>query len=249
MRQAGKAKYPGKKILEPAHLGMRRKKRKRGRFFFVRRAENGIIFPKFRKSTHSEILTLRHMERHALEPFLPPAAELLMLGSFPPPRSKWCMDFYYPNPINDMWRIFGIAFFNDQNRFVLPGGKGFDADAIRAFLTEKGIAVGDTARAVVRTNGNASDKFLEVAERLDLAAVLPKIPRCRAVAVTGQKALETFAAISGAAAPKIGDASEFEFSGRKLLLFRMPSSSRAYPKPLAQKAAIYAEMFKKLNLL
>lgn len=39
------------------------------------------------------------IEKHPLEPFLPPKAKLLMLGSFPPQRKRWSMDFYYPNQI------------------------------------------------------------------------------------------------------------------------------------------------------
>ncbi|EPQ1350886.1 uracil-DNA glycosylase family protein, partial [Acinetobacter baumannii] len=50
------------------------------------------------------------IETHPLQPFLPENARLLMLGSFPPPRNKWKMDFYYPNFQNDMWRIFGLIF-------------------------------------------------------------------------------------------------------------------------------------------
>ena len=41
------------------------------------------------------------VERHPLRPFLPENARVLFLGSFPPPRGRWCMDFYYPNFIND----------------------------------------------------------------------------------------------------------------------------------------------------
>ena len=46
-------------------------------------------------------------ERHPLEPFLPENARLLMLGSFPPKRIRWSMEFFYPNLQNDMWRIVG----------------------------------------------------------------------------------------------------------------------------------------------
>ena len=45
------------------------------------------------------------LEQHPLEPFLPENAWLLMLGSFPPSKKRWSMDFFYPNFINDMWRI------------------------------------------------------------------------------------------------------------------------------------------------
>lgn len=51
-----------------------------------------------------------NVEQHPLKPFLPANARLLMLGSFPPQQKRWCMDFYYPNFINDMWRIVGQVF-------------------------------------------------------------------------------------------------------------------------------------------
>ena len=33
------------------------------------------------------------IEHHPLQPFLPDNARLLMLGSFPPTKERWCMDF------------------------------------------------------------------------------------------------------------------------------------------------------------
>ena len=48
-----------------------------------------------------------------------------MLGSFPPAEHRWTMHFYYPNYINDMWRIVGIIFFNDKEYFVDKEQKAF----------------------------------------------------------------------------------------------------------------------------
>ena len=67
-------------------------------------------------------------ERHPLEPFLPENARLLMLGSFPPKRVRWSMEFFYPNLQNDMWRIMGLLFFGDKagRTAVRPGAnRGF----------------------------------------------------------------------------------------------------------------------------
>ena len=52
--------------------------------------------------------SLLNIEEHPLEPFLPVNAKLLMLGSFPPQKKRWSMEFFYPNLQNDMWRIFGL---------------------------------------------------------------------------------------------------------------------------------------------
>ena len=101
-------------------------------------------------------------EKHPLEPFLPEGARILMLGSFPPKHERWSMEFFYPNWINDMWRIFGHIFFDDRNHFVVPGCKRFDRDKCAAFAGDKGVAMFDTASEVRRLKDNASDKFLEI---------------------------------------------------------------------------------------
>ena len=81
------------------------------------------------------------MERHPLRPFLPEGARILMLGSFPPPKKRWSMDFFYPNMQNDMWRIFGLIFFADREHFVDTLHKRFDQARLESFLCEKGIAL------------------------------------------------------------------------------------------------------------
>ena len=105
------------------------------------------------------------IEVHPLQPFLPQQARLLMLGSFPPPRARWCMDFFYPNRTNMMWEIFGLVFFNDASRLVDAEHKTFRQKEIVRLLNERGIAIFDTATAVRRLQGNASDKYLEVVEK------------------------------------------------------------------------------------
>ena len=84
-------------------------------------------------------------EVHPLEPFLPANARLLMLGSFPPARSRWSMEFYYPNLQNDMWRIVGLVFYGDKEHFLTPDRRHFDPGRIETFCRERGIALSDTA--------------------------------------------------------------------------------------------------------
>ena len=162
------------------------------------------------------------IERHPFEPFLPEGAVVLFLGSFPPQPKRWSMEFYYPNWLNDFWRVCGIVFFKDRDHFVVPGEKRFDVERVKAFCTEKGMALFDTATAVRRLQDNASDKFLEVVEPTDINALLE---------------------------PKVGQSTEVSVDGRVLRFFRMPSTSRAYPLSLEKKAAAYAALFRTLNLV
>ena len=186
----------------------------------------------------------RPVEQHPLKPFLPEGCRLLMLGSFPPERRRWSMEFFYPNFNNDMWRIMGLIFYGDRDRFVVAGERRFDRTAVEAFCTERGIGLYDTACEVRRLAGNASDKFLEVVTPTDIGALLRTLPACSAVATTGEKAAETFAAAVGCDAPAVGAAVEFGFEGRAMRFYRMPSSSRAYPLSVERKAAVYEGMLR-----
>lgn len=189
------------------------------------------------------------IEKHPLEPFLPAKAKLLMLGSFPPQKKRWSMDFYYPNLNNDMWRIFGILFFDDKDYFLNETRKAFCRERIIDFLNEKGIALFDTASSIRRLQDNASDKFLEVVEATDVTALLRQFPECKAIVTTGQKATDTLRQQFNVEEPKVGDYSEFIFEGRAMRLYRMPSSSRAYPLALDKKATAYRIMYQDLQIL
>ncbi len=186
------------------------------------------------------------VERHPLKPFLPNGCKLLMLGSFPPSQKRWCMNFFYPNFTNDMWRIFGLAFFEDKQHFVDEANKTFKLDELKAFLTAKGVGIYDTATAVNRTTGTAADKDLEVIEPTNLDELLLQVPDCKNVVVTGQLAADVLRAhFNIAEQPKVGAYVPFSFQpdGREMRLYRMPSSSRAYPLKVEKKTEWYKAMF------
>ena len=210
------------------------------------------------------------VEYHPLRPFLPENAKVLFLGSFPPQRKRWCMDFYYPNFINDHWRIEGQIFFGDKNHFVDLEAKRFKIDEIVAFCQERGLAFFDTSTAIRRLQDNASDKFLEVVEPTNIPALLRQLPHLRAIVTTGEKATETICASLGIPTiPKVntyvttplalrvplalsltsrvwrcnGEGVRGEAGGEALLLYRLPSSSRAYPLSFDKKVEAYRQMF------
>ena len=183
-------------------------------------------------------------EKHPFEPFLPAGARMLFLGSFPPPEHRWNMPFYYPNWINDFWRIMGLIHFGDKDHFCDTSQKRFDEDAIRTFCTRQGLAFYDTACEVRRLKDNASDAFLEVVTPTDLKELLYKIPDCRALVTTGEKASELAAKLLGCDVPSIGESLDVRISPSQTILFwRMPSTSRAYPLPLEKKADYYRRLF------
>lgn len=185
------------------------------------------------------------IETHPFEPFLPANARLLMLGTFPPARKRWCMEWYYPNFTNDMWRIMGLCFFGDKEHFVDEANKTYRLAELKDFLGEKGIAIFDTCLRIRRTTGTASDKDLEVVEPADLDGMLRSLPQCRGVLAAGQLATSIFTEHYGIDAKdmKMGDHKDFLFEGRTISLYREPSSSRAFPMKIEKKAEYYKKMF------
>jgi G:T/U-mismatch repair DNA glycosylase len=185
------------------------------------------------------------------------------------------MDFYYPNFINDHWRIEGQIFYGDKNHFVDLEAKRFKIDEIVAFCEEKGLAFFDTSTAIRRLQDNASDKFLEVVEPTDIPALLKRLPHLRAIVTTGEKATETICRTMGMAeTPKVNSYVEITntdgtdetdifantdgteetdsfantnstnlTNGGGLLLYRLPSSSRAYPLSFDKKVEAYRRFF------
>ena len=192
------------------------------------------------------------MEEHEIElrpfpPFLPPHATVLMMGSFPPAAEKRAMEFHYPNFQNDMWRVYGLVFFGDAMHFQYGEEKAFDAEKIKAFLTERGIGSCPGVRRAIRGHGNASDAYLKVVETVELPEILEKIPQCRRICTTGGKATEILFALLEtevkAKDVRTGATVSARCGERDLLVTRLPSTSRAYPMKLEKKAEAYRKFF------
>lgn len=172
-----------------------------------------------------------------------------MLGSFPPPKNRWAMNFFYPNLNNDMWRILGLIFYQDKQYFCTEDRRSFKKEEIEQFLLKRGIALFDTASAIKRLKNNASDQFLEVIEPTDVKGLLQEIPQCNILVTTGKKATETLQVQFEIEEPKIGGFVSFPYDEREMRLYRMPSSSRAYPLSIDKKAQAYQKMFNEIGLL
>ncbi len=183
------------------------------------------------------------IERHPWPPYIPEGAKYLFLGTFPPKAERWSMPFFYPNKINDFWRVMGTIFMNDRDALWDNGAKRFDLEAIKSFLDRERIALWDTAMAVRRLKDNASDKFLEIVEPIDLNALLDAHPGISTVVTTGEKATGVVAGQAGIEVPAIGVPVECCIGAHDVTLWRMPSTSRAYPLALEKKAEAYRKVF------
>jgi G:T/U-mismatch repair DNA glycosylase len=204
------------------------------------------------------------VETHPFEPVLPPNATIMMMGTFPPTTDKWAMSFHYPNFYNDMWRIYGRVFFDNADYFRVGEEKRFDPERIRDFMFERGIASCPTVEQAIRETGNASDKNLTVITPVDLDSILPQVPEVKALFTTGGKATEVLLGLldeppAKSKHPKTNQNIDYPYRWRSadnkktdindLTLYRLPSTSRAYPLSLDKKVAAYKAFFEKMGKL
>ncbi len=206
-----------------------------------------------------------NIETHPFGPVLPPDATVMMMGSFPPTADKWAMRFHYPNFHNDMWRIYGRVFFDNADYFRVGDEKRFDPECIRDFMFERGIASCPTVVQAIRETGNASDKFLTVVTPIALDKILTQVPKVETLFTTGGKATEVLLNMLDeppikSKYPKTNQSIDYPYqlpnidNSKKadindLTLYRLPSTSRAYPLALDKKVAAYKEFFKKVGKL
>lgn len=189
---------------------------------------------------------LPEIETHPWPPFIPPEPRILIMGTFPPQAKRWSMDFYYPNRTNDFWPMMAHIFYGNRNALNTSDNRAFNLDAIKELLNNYGIAIYDTGRVVRRLKGNASDKFLEIVEPVRLDELLEQMPSCRTVAATGEKAASVIAELTATEMLKMGG---HLVSQSGLNIWRMPSTSRAYPMKLEKKADYYRNIFVESGIL
>lgn len=201
-------------------------------------------------------MTLIRVENHPFAPVLPAHATALMMGTMPPTSDKWCMPFHYPNFSNDMWRIYGKVFFDDVDYFRIGNEKRFDHHKIKRFLYNRGIGECPTVTQAIRQKGNASDENLTIISTVNLKNILSLVPQVKWLFTTGGKASEVLIELinqettqSKLTVPKVNQSCDIEIYGRQLTIYRLPSSSRAYPQALEKKIASYQAFFYKAGLL
>jgi len=85
----------------------------------------------------------------------------------------------------------------------------------------------------------------------DIPALLQQLPHCLAIVTTGEKATDTIcASLQIAEMPKVDTfvpiPNTYNQDGKQLVLYRLPSSSRAYPLAFDKKVEAYRKMFEQM---
>ena len=150
-----------------------------------------------------------------------------------------------------------------ENSVRVGDEKRFDPERIRDFMFERGIASCPTVKQAIRETGNASDKNLTVVTPVDLDSILPQVPKVETLFTTGGKATEVLLGlldepIAKSKHPKTNQSMDYPYQWQNdeqttevnnLTLYRLPSTSRAYPLSLDKKVAAYKAFFERVGKL
>lgn len=162
--------------------------------------------------------------------------------------------YLYNGFMNDMWRIFGLIFFNDKEHFFNKETKTINKEGIKEMLTKYKIGIGETATEVIRTRDNASDKYLEIVTPVNLTRLFTKAPSCEVIVTTGEKAATVIATLTNSPIPKMGEhiscvATMDDGTMREFIHWRCPSTSRAFPMKLEEKKSYYIKMLESSGVI
>ncbi len=122
------------------------------------------------------------MERliHSIDPVFDANSRVLLLGTFPSPKSR-DMGFFYGHPQNRMWKVLAAVTGEDaEPRTVLER---------REFLLRNGIAMWDVLSSC--SIEGASDASIRDAQPNDLTRILDAAP-IETIYTTGAKATELY---------------------------------------------------------
>ena len=153
--------------------------------------------------------------KRAFAPVVDAHTRLLILGSLPGDASLKAGQ-YYGHPRNAFWRLIGGVIGTDL--VALPYPERLEA------LRAAGVGLWDVIASAERPG--SLDAAIRNAEAADLNRLVDGLPALRAIA------------FNGGTAARIGRRSLT--SRPELRLIDLPSSSPAYTRPLAEKAAAWA---------
>jgi G:T/U-mismatch repair DNA glycosylase len=119
-------------------------------------------------------------ETHPWNCFAPPGSSILFVGTFPPVKSRWSYDFFYPNKANFFWRIIAAIAQKELQFFT-----GEEAVMERkSLLSDLHIAITDMGQHIVRTNNSSLDENIAVVTYMPILDILKQHPDIRKIVFT-----------------------------------------------------------------
>jgi G:T/U-mismatch repair DNA glycosylase len=166
-----------------------------------------------------------------------PEMKVMILGNFPPHRKKWDYEFYYPNKINNFWKV--LAALAGKPLKEMKGGPAVEE---RKRIMEKlKVGVFNIAKSIKRKGVSARDTDIEIVEYNDLVSVLKKHKELRKIVLAGYSAPNSTArkfieyldlqgiSFERPTLIKMGSTFKIRFENREIECVILNSTSTAFP--------------------
>lgn len=187
-------------------------------------------------------------EVHEWEPFIPPNATKLILGTFPTAkRNRGAYPFFYPNPNNRFWStIFQVA-----GRNISDYREANPITVRKQILTQLNLGITDMGFRVLRQKRSSSDSHLFPLEYKNILLLLEQCSTIKKIIITsssgGNSALAWFdhyCSLNGIITKYVGGKKipfefEFTFQDRVLIVCVVSSCSQLSPYAGEELHAMY----------
>ena len=111
-------------------------------------------------------------EIHPWDWYIPPKAETVIIGTFPPTRRNWSFDFFYPNKNNYFWKLIARIANRPLQHF-----SGEEAVSERKeLLNHLKLGVSDMGQIIRRKTDSSLDQNLEIVAYMDIFKLLQENP-------------------------------------------------------------------------
>ena len=101
----------------------------------------------------------------------------LILGSFPPHKSKWHYEFYYPNKANHFWKI--LAHFGKHQLKYFEGSPAVQER--QALMKTMKVGVQNLGRIIERKGISSLDTNIRLLEFHDVLSIIKAHPELKQI--------------------------------------------------------------------
>lgn len=122
------------------------------------------------------------IESHAFGTYATPAAETLIIGTFPTHLRNREFEFFYPNKQNVLWKLLETIY---QYKFQFNKGENAVIER-KEFASKQKIALTDMLAKAIRSTGKSSDNELIPVEIMDILSILKTYPSIHQIILTSR---------------------------------------------------------------
>ena len=123
---------------------------------------------------------MKKTETHPLKWIIPEGAKTLICGTFPPVRSRWSYEFFYPNKRNHLWPVLAAVAGKTLQHF-----EGQPAvDERKELLEQLKTGITDMGHTIERLVQNSADENLAIVEFMDIRQLLTDHPTIEKILFT-----------------------------------------------------------------